>query len=98
MADDVERCDSCDGLNFAWYADSRLWNEVIGGDPDREAAGLLCPACFAERADLHFAGSEWQVAGWRLIPDVRRVLTTHDGKGENTAPESVHIGPKDAVQ
>lgn len=71
-AQPVDTCSACGWPNPVWYADSRLWNEVMGGDPDREAAGYLCPTCFTERADHHFANTPWEVTGWRLIPDLRR--------------------------
>ena len=60
---------SCGHPNPVWYADSQLWNEVIGGDRDEEAGGILCPSCFADRADAHFKGTRWRILGWRLVPD-----------------------------
>lgn len=62
----------CGHPSPVWFTDSRLWNEVMSGDPDRSAEGVLCPSCFADRADKHFDGTPWMVTGWRLVPDVRR--------------------------
>lgn len=68
----VDTCANCGGPNPVWSADSRLWNEVMTGDPDREAAGYLCPPCFMATADHFFESTPWRVTGWRLIPDLRR--------------------------
>lgn len=62
----------CGHPNPVWFCDSRLWNEVMGGDPDREATGILCPSCFADAADAHFDGGEWRITGWKLVPEFRR--------------------------
>lgn len=61
---------SCGHPNPVWFADSQLWNEVMnGGDRDEEATGVICPSCFADRADAYFKGSRWRITGWRLVPE-----------------------------
>lgn len=60
---------SCGHPNPVWFTESRLWNEVMGGDQDEEATGIVCPFCFAVRADEHFDGSRWRILGWRLVPE-----------------------------
>lgn len=57
---------ACGHSNPVWSTDSRLWNEVVGGDQDEEATGVLCLACFMERADEHFDGSRWRILGWHI--------------------------------
>ena len=65
---------SCGHPNPVWYVDSPFWNDVVGGDPNREAGGVLCPSCFAQKADERFSEKgEWKIVAWRLVPDVRRV-------------------------
>jgi hypothetical protein len=45
-ADGDSRCQQCGNPNPVWRAPHRVWNAVVGGDPDREAGGVLCPTCF----------------------------------------------------
>lgn len=92
MADDLGAGDtaSCGHPNPIWFTDSRLWNEVMGGDPDREVGGILCPSCFADRADQHFDVTPWRITRWRLVPDMRR--TRHP----ETA-EGLHVDQSPAV-
>ena len=49
--DGDSRCQQCGRPNPIWFAPDRLWNHVVGGDPGREAQGVLCPSCFAAKAD-----------------------------------------------
>jgi hypothetical protein len=62
-------CHRCGCRNPIWYADSQLWNEVMGGDRDEEVAGIVCPTCFADLAKERFLGSKWKITGWRMLPD-----------------------------
>lgn len=62
----------CGHPNPVWWVDSRLWNEVMGGDRDAEASGVVCPTCFARFADEYFANTVWRVTGWRLVPEFAR--------------------------
>jgi hypothetical protein len=64
---------SCGHPNPIWWTDHRLWNEVMGGDPDTHAGGVLCPSCFAARADEHFENTTWRITGWRLVAEMKRV-------------------------
>lgn len=73
---------SCGHPNPVWWVESRLWNEVITGDPNEEGTGVLCPSCFSDRADTHFVGSGWRITGWQLVPDLRRVDGRHRTLGE----------------
>jgi hypothetical protein len=65
---------SCGHPNPTWWTDSRLWNEVMTGDPNGESPAILCPICFAELADNHFAATpgNWKVVGWLLVPEMSR--------------------------
>lgn len=51
LEDGDSRCQRCGKPNPTWFAPSRLWNAVVGGDPDREAGGVLCPTCFCADAE-----------------------------------------------
>lgn len=73
---------SCGHPNPVWSADSQLWNEVMCGDRDEEAAGVLCPACFADRADTYFADKRWRITGWRFIPEWSRPDAAPNAKEE----------------
>lgn len=65
---------SCGHPNPVWYADCHLWNEVMTGSRDGESPAILCPSCFADRADRHFAETpgNWRIIGWRMVPDWSR--------------------------
>lgn len=66
------RCQSCGAPNIVWYTDHELWNLVIPG------GGVLCIACFVERAEHHLGtGVAWAL--WHeAVPfsdDFRRGLS-----------------------
>lgn len=60
----VDICQECDREYGIWWADHAVWNEAVGGDPHREAGGLLCPSCFIARATAAGIASRWKV-----VPD-----------------------------
>jgi hypothetical protein len=74
---------SCGHPNPVWYTDSHLWNEVMTGTRDGESPAILCPSCFADRADQHFAETpgNWRIIDWRMIPDWSRAPLLNDGSG-----------------
>ena len=39
-------CQECGARNPVWWAAHSYWNLAVGGDPSREAGGILCPSCF----------------------------------------------------
>lgn len=39
-------CQECGARNPLWWTSSGTWNLAVGGDPVREAGGILCPTCF----------------------------------------------------
>jgi hypothetical protein len=49
--DGDSKCQQCYGPNPIWFCESRIWNQVVGGDPDQEAGGILCPSCFMVKAE-----------------------------------------------
>ena len=53
-------CQACGRRNVVWHAESPLWNRVNGSEN-----GILCPTCFAQRADEQGVG----VGSWKLIID-----------------------------
>jgi hypothetical protein len=55
--DGDSRCQQCGRPNVTWFAPHTVWNGVMGSE-----AGILCPTCFAHKAD------EWRGQGfvWRL--------------------------------
>lgn len=42
-------CQECGARNPVWWSVSGAWNLAVGGDPSREAGGMLCPTCFHRR-------------------------------------------------
>ena len=61
-------CHRCGNRNCNWYAESPLWNEVMGDGRDEEASGIVCPTCFTQLATEHFLGSKWRITGWLMVP------------------------------
>lgn len=51
-SDGDTRCQRCGGANPVWRTNNALWNEVIGGNPEREAPGIVCPTCFMLLAEM----------------------------------------------
>ncbi len=55
------RCQNCGRQNPCWSIDNYLWNAIVGDDPDREAAGVLCPLCFIAKAKKTGFDRCWQL-------------------------------------
>ncbi len=56
-------CHDCGAVNIRWFADSPLWNRVMGGpDATDDPGGIVCIYCFVKRA--HGAG--FNPSAWRL--------------------------------
>ena len=56
-------CGDCGANNPTWFAPNDLWNRVMGS-PN----GIVCPACFIERAELVGVGR----SAWRVEPEALR--------------------------
>lgn len=57
-----DTCDECGGANPVWFADNDLWNAVVGSP-----YGILCPSCFATRAETNVIGPQvWRFAPTRI--------------------------------
>lgn len=60
--DGDSRCKECGRPNVVWFADNTIWNAVMG-----DGHGVLCPTCFALRADQHLPSRPI----WRLTTEAR---------------------------
>jgi hypothetical protein len=61
------RCGNCGSINPVWFAPNVLWNLVIGGpEATDDPGGILCPACFIERAESRGIAP----TAWELRPEV----------------------------
>ena len=59
-------CQDCGQPYPPWSAPNEVWNRIMGGpEADDDPGGMLCPTCFAVRAER--AG---QRHIWRLVPRV----------------------------
>lgn len=60
-------CQDCGAPNIRWFADSGLWNRVVGGPDARDdPGGIFCIHCFVKRADATGCNpSAWHLA---LVP------------------------------
>lgn len=59
-------CEDCGKPYPPWSAPNEVWNVVLGGpDANDDPGGMLCPTCFAVRAER--AG---HAHIWRLVPRV----------------------------
>lgn len=53
-------CGDCGRDNPVWFAPNDLWNLVMGGpDAKEDPGGILCPTCFAHRAETAFPNAIW---------------------------------------
>lgn len=81
------RCGKCGGRNIVWFAPSGLWNAVVRQPDGSDQWPVLCPICFAERADI--------VSAWRLAPEILAHQTPVIGERlvwlENDGPNSPAI-------
>jgi len=48
-------CGDCGRPNVIWFAPNKLWDQVMGS-PN----GIVCPACFAIRADRAGVSGVWR--------------------------------------
>lgn len=78
----IDTCQRCDRTYGVWWADHHVWNEAVGGDPQREAGGLLCPSCFIDAATS--AGIS---VLWKIVPD-----DPHCFREDNCAKHANHQG------
>ncbi len=63
--DGDSKCQSCWCANPVWWTVSEVWNETMGGDPEREAQGILCPNCFIAKALEQGIGRS---GAWQIYP------------------------------
>lgn len=63
----MDRCPECGTDYPAWFTDNPLWNTVLGGPTAMDdPGGMLCPLCFAKKAETVHGPIVWRfIPVWR---------------------------------
>lgn len=96
FGDECTRCMDCQQPYAVWFADNDVWNLVMGGPGCKgDPGGMLCPRCFALRAETVYALPIWHLR----LERVNRVLqaddTPPDTRLEVEAPAGHRYGVMD---
>lgn len=77
-------CDDCQQPYECWYADSGVWNLVIGGPAAKDdPGGMLCPRCFTIRAETVYKLPIWHLRLDRVNREPVAPVAESDSEGKH---------------